>query len=340
MNYQGTYGAYPGNDGQSVGFSMDGNFYYSGSVVQSGLPTWSAANDLIDVAVDLSNGLIWIRVNGFNWNNNLYANPAIGTGGLPLYGLTSFYPVLSPGNNSGQMTILNSPYFLIPEGFQFIGANVTASLGFKRSTSLTEASFIEVANSISGQDFASGNAASTWLTDNGYWNNWSNFGSSGFQWMTIGSVTGSSATGVGQNSIGITINQSGGGMGQHSGMYAANTFPEQYGVPFNGIQILNQAAGTFTAIFSQPVTDPLVAFASVGQPGLQVPVQVSAPFTPIFSQATTYQNAVNGTQYTQFTGTEGFNIIRIDGTVQIVSFVYTVSEYYCTVCFGFVDQNA
>jgi hypothetical protein len=129
-------------------------------------------------------------------------------------------------------------------------------------------------------------------------------------------------------------------MEQHTGMYAANTFPEEYGVPFDGIQILNQEAGIFTAIFSQPVTDPLVAFASVGNPGLQVPVQVSAPFTPIWETATTYQNAVNGTQYTQFTGQEGYNIIRIDGTVSMVSFNYTVSEYYCTVCFGFVDQNA
>jgi len=216
----------------------------------------------------------------------------------------------------------------------------TASVGFNRATSLTEAAFINVANSVSGQVFISGNAASTWLTDNGYWNNWSSFGSSGFQWMTISSVTGSSASGIGQNSIRITVSQSAGGMEPHTGMYAANTFPEEYGVPFDGIQILNQAAGIFTAIFSQPVTDPLVAFASVGQPGLQVPVQVSAPFTPIWSQATTYQNAVNGTQYTQFTGQEGFNIIRIDGTVSIVSFQYTVSEYYCTVCFGFVDQNA
>jgi hypothetical protein len=173
MNYQGNpYGAYPGNDGQSVGFSMDGNFYYNGSIVQSGLPTWSAANDLIDVAVDLSNGLIWIRVNGFNWNNNLYANPAIGTGGLPLYGLTSFYPVLSPGNNAGQMTILNSPYFLIPEGYQVLGANVNASVGFYQSTGLTDISFVQLTNNQFNQNFSSATDASIWLTNNGYWNSY------------------------------------------------------------------------------------------------------------------------------------------------------------------------
>ena len=31
MNYSTQYGAYPGNDTQSVGFSMDGNFYFNGS---------------------------------------------------------------------------------------------------------------------------------------------------------------------------------------------------------------------------------------------------------------------------------------------------------------------
>jgi hypothetical protein len=126
---------------------------------------------------------------------------------------------------------------------------------------------------------------------------------------------------------------------ENPGMYSASTFPETYGVPITGDQIRNTTTGVFTATFSQPVTDPLVAFASVGNPGLQVPVQVSAPFTPIFGVDTTYQNASGPTQYTQFTGQEGFNIIRIDGTVTSVSFTYTVTEYYCTVCFGFVDQN-
>jgi hypothetical protein len=122
-------------------------------------------------------------------------------------------------------------------------------------------------------------------------------------------------------------------------MYLAGTFPIEYGIPTDGNQILNSKAGVFTAVFSQPVTDALVAFASVGNPSTPVAVEVSAPFTPIWGQDTTYQNLVNGTQYTQFTGTEGFNIIRIDGIVNSVSFNYTVEEYYCTICFGFVNQN-
>jgi hypothetical protein len=217
---------------------------------------------------------------------------------------------------------------------------VTASVRFIRSGDVSEQSFVDLVNTQFGQNVTSGNEAKTWLDGQGYWSSWSGFGSSGFQWMTINSITSTTASGIGQNSIGITITQSAGGMETHSGMYSAATFPETYGVPFDGVQILNQEAGVFTAVFSQPVTDPLVAFASVGNGSLYVPVQVSAPFTPIWGTSTTYQNAVNGTQYTQFTGNEGFNIIRIDGTVSTVSFTYTQSEYYCTVCFGFVDQNA
>jgi hypothetical protein len=162
----------------------------------------------------------------------------------------------------------------------------------------------------------------------------------GFQWMTINSITDSTASGIGQNNITIVVTQSGGGMEEESsGMYEASTFPQEYNVPVSGTQIRNTSDGVFTATFGQPVTNPLVAFASVGNPGTPVPVIVSAPFTPIWELDTTYQNPVNGTQYTQFTGTEGFNIIRIDGTVSSVSFNYTVTEFYCTVCFGFVDQN-
>ena len=158
--------------------------------------------------------------------------------------------------------------------------------------------------------------------------------------MTINSVTNSTASGIGQNGITIAVTQSKGGMQvQSSGMYNGTTFPQEYNVPVSGTQIRNTKDGVFTATFSQPVTNPLIAFASVGNSVLSVPVQSTLPFTPIWEQSTTYQNPVNGTQYTQFTGREGFNIIRIDGTVSSVSFNYTVTEFYCTVCFGFVDQN-
>jgi hypothetical protein len=162
---------------------------------------------------------------------------------------------------------------------------------------------------------------------------------SGFQWMTINEVTSTTASGSGQNNITVAITHSVGGMEPHAGMVGAGTFPEIYNVPSTGIQIKNLNSGVFTATFSKAVTNALVAFASVGQSGISVPVQVSRRFTPIWSESTTYQNPVNATQYTQFTGAEGYNIIRIDGTMTQVTFTYTVSENYCTIGFGFVDQN-
>jgi hypothetical protein len=177
MNYSTQYGAYPGNDTQSVGFSMDGNFYFNGSIVQSGLPTWTSGNT-IDVAVNLISDLIWIRVNGGAWAGNPAGanDPATNQGGLSLNGLTFFYPVLSPGNDVGQMTIQNSAIYGLPEGYQLLGTNITASVGFlgtkNMSNPLSEATFVELTNSSFNQNFTTGNDASTWLTNNGYWNSW------------------------------------------------------------------------------------------------------------------------------------------------------------------------
>ena len=340
MNYNGVtpdpYNAYPGNDNQSMGYRSDGTIWYNGSQYESGLQSWGD-DDVIDIAIDNNTNTMWVRVNNGNWNNNPSDNPATGSGGFEVIG-GPFYPVLCPGYVAS-MTIQNTSAYGTPNNFEFLGQE-TASVCFF-GTGNTESEFIFLANRISGQDFPNGNDASAWLTTNGYWNNWSNFGSSGFQWMTMTSITPTTAAGIGQNSVTVSITQSNGGMQiEDPGMYEATTFPEEYGVPIDGIQIRNTSDGVFTATFSQPVTDALVAFASVGNPSLQVPVQVSAPFTPIWGQATTYQNASGPTQYTQFTGQEGFNIIRIDGTVTTVTFTYTVTEFYCTICFGFVDQNA
>ena len=335
MNYSDQYGAFPGNDSNSMGYRSDGTIWYNGGVYASGLQTWGDG-DVIDILINASYNSLWVRVNGGYWNNDDGIDPMNVIYGFEIIN-APFYPVLCPGYE-GTMTIQNTAAHVTPNNFNFLG-NETASVRFIRSGDVSEQSFVDLVNTQFGQNLGSGNDAKTWLDGQGYWSSWSGFGSSGFKWMTINNITSTTATGTGQNSIGITITQSAGGMETHSGMYSASTFPETYGVPFDGMQILNQEAGVFTAVFSQPVTNPLVAFASVGNGSLYVPVQVSAPFTPIWGTSTTYQNPVNGTQYTQFTGNEGFNIIRIDGTVSTVTFTYTQSEYYCTVCFGFVDQN-
>ena len=171
--------------------------------------------------------------------------------------------------------------------------------------------------------------------------NFSPVNTAGYQWMTYNSISSNAATGTGQNGITVSITQTGGGLAANpNGMYDGTRFPSTYGVPTTGNQIRNTRAGVFTATFSTPVTNPLVAFASVGNPSTPVPVVVSSPFTPIWTDNAT---AGWGTTYdlpnNTFTGNEGFNIIRIDGTVSSVSFNYTVTENYATMAFGFEDQN-
>ena len=171
MNYQGDpYGGYPGNDIYSIGFSDDGNYYYNGSVVASGLPTWTDG-DTIDIAI--SHGQYWwVRVNGGDWNNNPSANPTTLANGLTMNGLTNFYPVLCP-SYQGIMTVLNYPKYGVPSEYNFLG-NVSAYLGFWRSDFLTESSFIGLAEYVSvqhgdPQTFITGASAKTWLNNNGYW---------------------------------------------------------------------------------------------------------------------------------------------------------------------------
>ena len=169
MNYSGPFGGYPGNDTNSIGFSDSGSYYYNGSIVQSGLPTWTNG-DIIDIAI--SSGQGWfIRVNGGYWNNNPSANPTTLTGYLSMSGLTNFYPALCP-YIYGTMQILSYPKYGVPTDYDFLG-NVSASVGFFRSSALTDPSFISIANAVAGPSgggpFASGSAAKTWLNANGYW---------------------------------------------------------------------------------------------------------------------------------------------------------------------------
>ncbi len=45
------------------------------------------AGDRIDMAVDPFNSLVWFRVNGGNWNNNVLNDPATGVGGIDFSGI-------------------------------------------------------------------------------------------------------------------------------------------------------------------------------------------------------------------------------------------------------------
>lgn len=168
MNYEGPFNGYPGNDSVSYGFSDDGKFYYEGSILESGLPTWNHEGDIIDIVLNNIDGYLWVRVNGGDWNNNLTGDPSTNSGGIIINGGT-FYPVLCP-YIYGSMTIQNYSTFGTPNGYLFLGG-VLASVGFNRSD-LTDISFINLTNGLFNQSFTAASDASIWLTTNGYWNSY------------------------------------------------------------------------------------------------------------------------------------------------------------------------
>ena len=218
MDYQGDpFNGYPGNDTNSIGFSDGGNYYYNGASVQSGLPTWTSG-DTIDIAISAGQRW-WVRVNGGNWNNNPAANPTTGANGSVLSGLSNFYPALCP-YIYGTMQILNYPKYGVPTDYNFLG-NVSASVGFFRSSALTDPSFISIANYVAGPSgggpFASGSAAKTWLNSNGYWTSYGgSTGGTGDFNVTISQV-GNDVVWSGSGSFNLTALTSDGPSGTSAG---------------------------------------------------------------------------------------------------------------------------
>jgi hypothetical protein len=159
-----------GSDGKSIGFSSGGDYLYAGTQQDSGLPTWGSVNDVVDVALDLNTGIWWIRVNGGNWNGTRNEDPSSGTGSVNSAGLNNLYAAVTPTpvNIQGKVTLLSQPVYSVPSGFTFLG-ETNASVGFWRSADLTESSFVELTNTVFGQNFTNGTDCKTWLNDNGYW---------------------------------------------------------------------------------------------------------------------------------------------------------------------------
>ena len=116
-----------------------------------------------------------------------------------------------------------------PSGFQPNPLAIPAYLGFWRTPDLTDGSFIGLAEYVSVQNstpqtFTSATDASTWLTNNGYWNSYGlgftlnstdfvtyNLGTYITANSTLGFVTSNSNTGPGQSFYGPRLNLNEGG---------------------------------------------------------------------------------------------------------------------------------
>lgn len=72
-----------GGDADGWGYSYDGSIF-NNAIAGPTYPTY-ATGDTVCVAADLTNGLLWFRLNGAgNWNNSGTADPSTGTGGISI----------------------------------------------------------------------------------------------------------------------------------------------------------------------------------------------------------------------------------------------------------------
>jgi hypothetical protein len=167
MNYSSLppYGAFPGNDNHSMGYCSDGTIWYNGGQYLSGLSTWTDG-DVIDIAVNLTNNTMWVRVNSGFWDNDDSHDPSSNIGGFEIIN-GPFYPALCPGYE-GTMIIQNTATYGLPSGFEFIN-KPTAGVKFKKSKALTEQSFVDLVNTVFTQSFTNGYDAATWVNNQGYW---------------------------------------------------------------------------------------------------------------------------------------------------------------------------
>jgi len=78
--YNMASGTILGTDNNGLGFKSSGAVVLN-NVTLSTIQTY-VQGDVVCVAVDIANRLVWFRTNGGNWNNSGTANPATGVGGI------------------------------------------------------------------------------------------------------------------------------------------------------------------------------------------------------------------------------------------------------------------
>ena len=116
-----------------------GQWWTNDSEIATGLPTFQNNDMVIDVAVDRQNNLIWFRVNGKLWNNNLAADPGTAVGGIDISSITGdVYPAYTPAYNNSinvgsVITVNPTSLFSVPVGFEFMVNNIQTSVVFPNS---------------------------------------------------------------------------------------------------------------------------------------------------------------------------------------------------------------
>lgn len=171
---------------------------------------------------------------------------------------------------------------------------VFASVGFFRSTDLTEGSFITLSETIAGQSFATGADAKTWLNNNGYWTSYVVSGVTPTPTGTPATTPTSTPTMYYYNVSGYSCGVSCSLVGSYNVMsptpltigYFYNN-PENRGYTFEILSLIPQVGG---------------AYDLTGEPGFAVCIdacnQPSPTPTPTLTQTPTSTDLTNITTYT------------------------------------------
>ena len=132
----------------------------------------------------------------------------------------------------------------VPSGNQPNPDNESAYVAFRRSSALTESSFLELANSFQGSpgNFTTGDQAKVWLNTNGYWTSWGQIPSGMSLFLDAGDPT--SYPGSGSTWYDLSGNNNNGTL--NGATYSSNS---------GGTMVFN---GTNSSInFSNPVEIPI-----------------------------------------------------------------------------------
>ncbi len=115
-----------GGFGTGRSFWSGGTLFHSGGTV--GMGGALAEGDLVQIAVDVPAKLVWVRRNGDgDWNNTPGADPAAGTGGRDISGMTGNLYAYAGLNNDATASVTlhgsaNRWAYAAPNGFAAIGS--------------------------------------------------------------------------------------------------------------------------------------------------------------------------------------------------------------------------
>jgi hypothetical protein len=117
-----------------------------------------------------------------------------------------------------------------------------------------------------------------------------------------------------------------------SNMYNQGLFPVSFGVP-NTTSIRNDVASINQLAFDSPMSNPVLAFSSIGNPNNPVTISFPVPVEILWSTDVTVDQGTTAAA-TRLTGREGFMVVRLNGTVDDMRFDYLSNETYVNFAFG------